>query len=69
MNKTINIFKYYNLIKNENKNTPQKLNINTYKNNISESTSDDGLLFSHKKNHRKKEELKNFFIFEIKALN
>ena len=60
MNKTINIFKYYNLIKNENKNTPQKLNINTYKNNISESTSDDGLLFSHKKNHRKKEELKIF---------
>ena len=59
-NKTINIFKYYNLIKNENKNTPQSLNINTYKNNVSESTSDDGLLFSHKKNHRKKEELKIF---------
>lgn len=62
--KTINIFKYYNLMKNENKIPPKSLNINTYKNNNKGETKDDknndGYLFANKKNYRKKEDLKIF---------
>ena len=63
--KTINILKYYNLIKNENKIIPKSLNINTYKNNKmnsmkNETKSDDGYLFTHKRNHRNKRDLKIF---------
>ena len=62
--KTINIFKYYNLTKNENKNPPKSLNINTYKNNNKEKKKNDkivdGYLFTNKKNYRKKEELNIF---------
>ena len=59
--KTIDIFKYYNLIKSENKNPPKSLNINTYKNNNKDEKktdkNDDGYLFTNKKNYRNKEEL------------
>ena len=62
--KATNIFKYYNLIKTENKIQPKSLNINTYKNNKNSSSeetkSDDGYLFAKKKNYRKKEELRIF---------
>ena len=60
ISKAYNIFKYYNLIKTRNKNN---LNINTYKNlnNSKEETPiDDEYLYTHKKNKRKKEELKLF---------
>ena len=63
-NKSINIFKCYNLIKNENKNLPKSLNINTYKNNNNSLNNEiigkEEDLFYHKKNKRKKEELKIF---------